>query len=118
MLLSLNVSHDFCVGVLAAQPRNNDDDDTGHCDAAGFDYFAQGPHPPPSTFHLTAFDASTCTAATLAGNFALLRIMRTRVFVTELKVKGDIVKVKGDIDELDTSSRHILGLSEWSEHTY
>ena len=65
----------------------------------------QGPRPPPASFHLTAFDSSSCPPPVLAGNFALVRIMRTRVFTTELRTKGDF-------DELDASSRHVLGLSE------
>ena len=46
--------------------------------------------------------------ASLSGYFALMKILRTRVYVTELKV----VTAEYDYDAFDSQSRHVLGLSE------
>jgi hypothetical protein len=71
--------------------------------------FVQDPRPPPPYFHTTQFDIGTEPQHTTMGYFALMKILRTRVYVTELKaVSGDY-----DYDAYDSQSRHILGLSEF-----
>jgi len=75
--------------------------------------------PPPPTFHTKAFDTRTEPVAESYGNWRLGVLMRTRVFVDELKMMSGVKQIaasgrrteSNEYDEFDDGqSRHILGL--------
>ena len=63
--------------------------------------------PTPSYFHTVTFDADSEPKKLFAGYAALVKIVRTTVLLHEMKLSPGKV---AEVDEHDSSSKHVLGM--------